>query len=359
MSATAKGHGPIRIGIVGAGSTTVEGHVPRFRAIDGVEIAGVVNRTRESSERVAEELKIPRVYEGWPELMADPAIDAVCIGTWPYMHRPLVLAALESGKHVLTEARMAMSGEDAREMLEASMREPELVAMVVPPNILDLDVMRKIIELIGDGSIGDVVSADFVFQVGFPDPDGPFTWRHDTDLSGFNVMMLGAWYEHLMRILGPATSVTSATTVAYSMRWEGAGLRSTPVPDHVEVLADMAGGALMHMRMSSVVGLVPAGELWVFGTLGTLRCILDPAIDPDKGKGAWLWLGNVGDEALKEIEVTYRGTANITEERDFIGAIRGEGPVTMTTFADGVRYMEFTEAVTRSAQERRAIALPL
>ena len=41
------------------------------------------------------------------------------IGTWPYMHKTMVLAALAAGKHVMTEARMAMDSAEAREMLAA------------------------------------------------------------------------------------------------------------------------------------------------------------------------------------------------------------------------------------------------
>jgi predicted dehydrogenase len=46
-------------------------------------------------------------------------------------------------------------------------------------------------------------------------------------------------------------------------------------------------------------------------------------------------------------------------EREFIGAIRGEEPVRRTTFEDGVRYMEFTEAVARSLSEQTTVSLPL
>lgn len=42
----------------------------------------------------------------WEDIITDPEIDAVVIGTWPYTHRTLVLAALQANKHVLTEARM-------------------------------------------------------------------------------------------------------------------------------------------------------------------------------------------------------------------------------------------------------------
>ena len=56
---------------------------------------------------VADQFNIPTVYDSWQELLEDESINAVCIGTWPYMHRTLTIAALEAGKHVLTEARMA------------------------------------------------------------------------------------------------------------------------------------------------------------------------------------------------------------------------------------------------------------
>ena len=46
-------------------------------------------------------------------------------------------------------------------------------------------------------------------------------------------------------------------------------------------------------------------------------------------------------------------------EEEFVNAIRGKEKVTRTSFEVGVQYMEFTEAVTRSAQTGRAIALPL
>ena len=45
-------------------------------------------------------------------------------------------------------------------------------------------------------------------------------------------------------------------------------------------------------------------------------------------------------------------------EEEFINAIRGLEEITHTSFQDGVRYMEFTEAVTRSAQSGKKINLP-
>ena len=113
-------NGIIRVGLIGAGANTRLRHIPGFREQRDVEIVAVANRSRESGERIAGEYEIPKVYDNWVELLHDDSIDAVCIGTWPYMHRNLVLASLESGKHVLTEARMAMNADEAHEMLDAS-----------------------------------------------------------------------------------------------------------------------------------------------------------------------------------------------------------------------------------------------
>jgi hypothetical protein len=53
----------------------------------------------------------------------------------PYMHAPLSIAALEAGKHVLCEARMAMNASEARAMLATARRHPTLVAQLVPSPI--------------------------------------------------------------------------------------------------------------------------------------------------------------------------------------------------------------------------------
>ena len=123
---------PIRIGIVGAGRIVAAEHVPRFRAIDGVELVGVANRSEESSRRAADELGLPRAYPSWQALVADPELDAVLVGAWPVLHAPVTIAALEAGKHVLTEARMAATAEDARAMVRAARAHPDRDRDVVP-----------------------------------------------------------------------------------------------------------------------------------------------------------------------------------------------------------------------------------
>ena len=170
----------IRVGLIGAGGNTKALHIPGFAKQDGVQIVAVANRTRESSQRVADEFAIPKVHDHWQALLEDASIDAVCIGTWPYMHAPLTIAALEAGKHVLCEARMAMDHSEARAMLAASLRHPALTAQIVPaPHTLAFD--RTIIEMIAGGYIGELISIDARIAAArsYPDGSAPQHWRQN------------------------------------------------------------------------------------------------------------------------------------------------------------------------------------
>ena len=340
----------IRIGFVGAGANTRDRHIPGFQAIDGVELVSVSNRSAESSQRVADQFGIPTVYENWVDLVEADDTDAICIGTWPYMHCIATLAAIESGKHVLTEARMAMNSAEARTMLEASLMDPDLITQIVPaPHTLEVD--STIREMIADGYLGDILSIDLVSQGGFIDHDAPMHWRNDRDLSGFNMMHMGIWYEALMRWVGPAAGVMAITKVNVKSRKDEAGeTRFITVPDHLEIVCEMESGPIAHIRISQVTGLPPADAVWLFGTEGTLK--LDSAT-------MTLYGGRRGDDQLSKIDIPAAKRGGWRVEEEFISAIRGNEKVTHTNFQDGVRYMEFTEAVARSAQSRKMVRLPL
>ena len=341
----------IRIGFVGAGANTKLRHIPGFKAIEGVELVSVANRSRESSQRVADEFEIPEVYDNWLDLIEAEDTDAICVGTWPYLHCTLVLAALENEKHVLTEARMAMDASEAHTMLEASREHPNLVTQIVPAP-LTLKVDAKIKQLIAEGYLGDILSVDLMWHYGnFIDYESPFHWRHNRDLSGYNMMYVGIWYEALMRWIGPAASVSAFTRVNVTSRRDDSGdRRYISVPDHVEILCEMVFGPVMHMCFSTVSGLSPADRVWLFGTQGTL--MLDIPTMTLHG-------GRRGEEQLSEMEVSPEMQGGWRVEEEFISAIRGLEPVTHTSFEDGVKYMEFTEAMARSARSGEKVHLPL
>ena len=336
----------IRVGVVGAGANTVSRHLPGLLQQPEVEIASVCNRSRESSERVARRFEIGAVYDTWPELVAADDSDAIVIGTWPYLHCPITLAALAAGKHVLCEARMAMNAGEARAMLAASRKCPDLVTQVVPaPHTLGED--RTIRRYLAAGRLGDLLAVELVDSAGTFRTAGPLHWRHDRELSGLNVMSLGIWYEALMRWAGPATRVAAFARTFVPVRPAADGmLRAAPIPDHVDVLGDLACGAQLRLQVSQVTGLRPGGA-WLCGSEGTLHR------DADGG----LHYAGRGDRGLSPVTIEPGDAGAWRVEEEFVNAIRGREQVTHTRFADGVRYMEFTAAVHRSLAEGRAVAV--
>lgn len=341
--------GIIRLGLIGAGANTRLRHIPGFREQRGVEIVAVANRSRESGQRIASEYEIPKVYDNWLELIEDDNIDAICVGTWPYMHRNMVLAALEADKHVLTEARMATTAQEAHDMLDASRQFPHLVTQIVPsPFTFKIDNLLQ--EKIAEGYLGDLLSVSLQSLTGFADIDGPMHWRNDRDLSGYNILNMGIWYEAMIRWAGRATRVMAMTKINVSQRLDEQG---DPVfitiPDQVDVLADLSNGAQASLRFSAVSGLSPGNDLWLYGSEGTIR--VDSALN--------VYGGRRGDRQLSEIPNPENRQAVWRVEEEFCNAIRGQEKVTRTPFDIGVHYMEFTEAVTRSAQLGEAVSLPL
>jgi predicted dehydrogenase len=336
----------IRVGFVGAGANTRRHHIPKLKAQPGVELVSVANRTKESGERVAREFGIARVDADWRDLVRAPDIDAVCIGTWPSTHCAITLAALEAGKHVLCEARMAMDAAEARRMLDGARRAPHLVAQLVPaPNTLEVDATLQ--ALVAEGYIGEVLAVDLRAAQGrFVDRDEPLHWRQDASVSGLNVMSMGIWYEALMRWLPPARRVMAVTRIAVPRRRDASGdWHEVRTPDHVDVLATLEGGAVANLRFSAVTALAPPSELWIFGTDGTVRL----EVEAKRVSG-----GRRGDRELREIPISAERRIGWRVEEEFVNALRGREKITRTTFEDGVRYMEFTEAVARSAASGRA-----
>ena len=265
----------IRVGIVGAGTNTRDRHIPGLQAIAGVEIVCVCNRSAESSDRVAEQFGIPTTYAHWNELVDAPDTNAIVIGTWPYLHCQATLAALAAGKHVLCEARMAMNATEAWEMYDAAQANPHLVVQIVPsPMTLRVDATLQ--RLIASGYLGDLLAIEVRVGGDFLDAAAPLHWRQDFDLSGFNIMSMGIWYEALLRWVGEATRVQAMGKTFTPMRTDDSGsLRAVRVPEHVDVVADMACGAQLHMQVSSVTGLAGAPEAFLFGSEGTLRVAAD------------------------------------------------------------------------------------
>jgi predicted dehydrogenase len=346
----------VRIGLIGAGANTKSRHIPGFLAIPGVELTAVCNRRPESSAAVAREFGIARTHDKWEALIADPNVDAIAVGTWPYLHCPIVIAALDAGKHVLTEARMAMNATEARSMLAALKRNAKLVGQIVPsPFGLRGDTLIK--KLLADGYIGELREAT-VFGMNdlLGDANVPLHWRQDATLSGYNMLQLGIVHETLMRWTPPTVRVVAQVHAFVPARLDPeSGIhRTVGTPDSVQVLSTMSNNACGVYQFS---GVTPAGggmAITLRGSTGMIHYDLQA----DKIFGLTAQEVKSSKKAPAELEVPAEMAGGWRVEADFIDSIRSGTPVRFTDFVTGVNYMEFTEAVARSAREGVAVNVP-
>jgi predicted dehydrogenase len=327
---------PIRIGIVGAGRIVAAEHVPRFRAIDAVELVGVANRSEESAQRAAHDLGLGRTYPSWEALVGDPDLDAVLVGAWPILHAPVTIAALEAGKHVLTEARMAATAEDARAMVRAARAHPDRVAFVVPATF-SAWADATIVRLLRDGAIGRVRHVQVGWDASAPSDPGDF-WRWQRASSGENVMALGILAEAMTRWLGQPEAVTAMTRLGPPERPGPDGPIAADVPDHVLALVEYPDDVTATVEMSARTNGVASDHATFHGTEASL------VVDLGAKR-----IERVSGDTRDTIEIRDDDRAGWTAEIDFVNAIRGGSPGTLTDFETGLGYMAFLEAVHRSA----------
>src|SRR5256885_2901202 len=230
---------------------------------------------------------------------------------------------------------MAMDAAEGRRMLAAARRAPHLVAQLVPaPHTLEVDAPLQ--SLLAEGYAGEVLAVELQAAQGrFVDPDEPLHWRHDAALSGFNVLTMGIWYEALMRWLGPARRVMAMTKIAVPRRRDDRGAwHEVRVPDHVDLLAELQGGAVAHLRFSSVTALAPPSEVWIFGREGTLRL----EADARRLSGA-----RRGEDGLRELPIPAERRIGWRGGEGVGNAVFGRRAVRRKNLAGGGPYMGFTE----------------
>jgi predicted dehydrogenase len=339
----------LRIGFIGAGGNTRARHIPGLKSQPDVELAWVCNRSMESGQKVAAEFGIEKVTTNPEDVFNDASIDAICIGTWPYKHKDLTVWALQSGKHVLCEARMAMNAAEAREMLAATRAHPNLVAQVVPA-LFEPRCGATIRKMMDDGYVGRPTEIVITVLSGQGlAPDRPLQWRHRFDQSGTNTMFVGAYNEIIQRWAGDTTRVVADAKVFVGKRVDPDTGRDVEVviPDSVTVAAKMSNGARASYVMSYVAPVAQRTSITIYGTEG--------AIAWDQGDR--MSAGKRGGQ-LEPIEPDPALVGSWRVEQDFVESIRDGKPVRLVSFEDGVRYMEFTDAVWRSWTEGRAVDVP-
>jgi predicted dehydrogenase len=337
---------PVRIGIIGAGWVVRNRHLPALGSIPGVEVRLIWSRDHNKARKVATEFGIPKISNRWQEVVESPELDAVVVATPPILHLPATVAALEAGKHVLCQARMARNLKEAQEMLRAA-RASRLVTALYPPRpgLKGDRVMRRLLQ---EGFVGDIREVRVTAMTLAESGEG-YHWKTDPDVVGVNAMTMGLWVEILNRWVGPATTVVATGKVHHKRRrtLEGEWTEAV-VPDSLVVAAELECGATASYHLSTCASFGPGNSIEIYGSRGALIYQLST----DEIRGA-----STGSENLEPITIPPDEERLHSTDAEFIRAIR-EGTQVSPDFAEGVRYMAFCEAAAISLKTGTTVPVP-
>jgi predicted dehydrogenase len=126
--------------------------IPGIRASKRSNLLAIASRSQESAAAFAQKWNIPRAYDSYEALLADPEIDVIYIPLPNHLHVEWTLKALEAGKHVLCEKPIALNVEGVDAIASAAKKHERVVAEAFmyrhTPQTL------KVEEIVNSGSIG-------------------------------------------------------------------------------------------------------------------------------------------------------------------------------------------------------------
>ena len=142
----------IRWGIVGTG--LIAHHFANgLKTVDDADLIAIASRSQESADKFAGEFDVPHTHIGVEQLVANPDVDVIYIGTPHINHFSDTMACLDAGKAVLCEKPFTMNAAELEQLI-ARAREKNVFLMEAMWSRF-FPAMVKVRELISSGAIAN------------------------------------------------------------------------------------------------------------------------------------------------------------------------------------------------------------
>jgi predicted dehydrogenase len=120
----------VQVGIIGLGNNGYGQHVRGLLALpDKAEIVAVCDIYAPRVDRALSAVPGAKHYHDYQELITDPNVEAVVISTPDHWHAKMAIDAMRAGKHVDVEKPMALTLEEAKEMVRVSKETGRVLAV--------------------------------------------------------------------------------------------------------------------------------------------------------------------------------------------------------------------------------------
>lgn len=184
---------PLRIGVLGAARISDNAIVKPAEDV-GARLVAVAARDRSRAVQFAAVHGVERVLDSYADVLADPEVEAVYNPLANGLHGPWNHRAVEAGKHVLAEKPFASNAAEAKAVRDAGARAG--VVVMEGFHYVYHPLMRRVLEVLASGEIGELVRLESVTDIPAPDADDP---RWSLELAGGALMDLGCYSLHAAR----------------------------------------------------------------------------------------------------------------------------------------------------------------
>ncbi len=327
----------LKFGIVGTG--VVAGfHANAIKSLENAKLYGVYDNVSERAMSFAQKHNI-KAYKSYEDMLADSAIDAVCICTPSSFHKEQAIMALKHNKNVVVEKPMAFTYEECRQ-IDEECKKSGCVLTVISQFRFSEDV-KKVKKLVSSNAFGKLVFCDLYMKYWrSPEYYNSSNWKGKKALEGGGALMNQGIHgvDLLTYIAGDAKVINAKTKTAF---------HNIEVEDAALAVLEFENGAMGVIEASTCAYPGFERRLEIVGTKGsvvlkenTIETLVIDGENITTKKGAGEVIGTASDPSA----MSYKFHAE--QIQNFINAVNGKEKLLIDAI-DGARAVKIIEDIYR------------
>src|SRR5688572_12915064 len=341
-----------KVAILGAGFIS-DIHLESYhRFVPEAEVVAVYARNIDKAKAFAEKHHIPAWYDDLDKIINESGCEVIDICLPNFLHSKATLKAAAAGKHIIIEKPLAMTLEEADEMIDACKKAG--VKLMYAEELCFAPKYERVRHMVKEGAVGEIYMLKQAEKHSGPHSD----WFYDIELAGGGVLMdMGchaiAWFRWMLKNAKATSVYASMSTVLHQVR--------TKAEDNTVMIIEFENGvtAVAENSWAKHGGMDDRSE--VHGTGGVIYA------DLFMGNAAIAYSKNGFGYAMEKADTTVGWSFAVFEEvfnqgyphelKHFIECVQKDLPP-LVTGEDGRAVLEIIYAAYASAREGKKIMLP-
>ncbi len=254
----------VRVGIIGSAFSS-NLHAEAFQEVPEASLVAACSPNRAHVEEFGKKWNISETTTDYRKLLERKDIDVVVVGIPNDLHREVVVAAAEAGKHIIIEKPLSHTLQDADAMLSASKR--HRVKLMYAETLCFSPKYARAKKLVDEGAIGKL----YMVKQGEKHSGPHSNWFYDVNRSGGGALMdMGChgieWARWMFGKPAPKSVVAHCQRVYHTERTRG--------EDNSVVILEFEGGGIAVIEDSWARQGGMDDRIELYGTEGVVLCDL-------------------------------------------------------------------------------------